>query len=356
MNKRIYLSPPHLSGQERDLIGAALDSNWIAPLGPMVDAFEEEVGAYVGVKYATALSSGTASLHLAVLISGVQQGDVVVCPTLTFSATANVIAYAGARPVFIDCDRKTWTLDPVLLEEELSSRASSGRIPAAVIAVDLYGQCVDYDKIERICQSYGVPLIEDAAEALGATYRGRRAGSFGKMAVFSFNGNKIITTSGGGMLISREKALVDRARFLSTQARDPAPHYQHSTIGYNYRMSNLLAAVGRGQLKVIDERISARRRVFDNYRAALRECGGITFMPEADYGTGNRWLTCIMIDPKEFGVTREDVRLALEDQNIESRPIWKPMHMQPVFKDCSIRGGDGADRPREALHRGVTAV
>jgi dTDP-4-amino-4,6-dideoxygalactose transaminase len=340
---RIYLSPPHMSGNEEKLVAEAFRSNWIAPLGPMVDAFEREVCEYIGVGYGTALSSGTAALHLAIIISDVQGGDQVICPTLTFSATANAITYVGARPVFIDCDLKTWNLDPDLLEGELSDRASSGRKTAAVIAVDLYGQCADYSRIGRICRDHDVPLIEDAAEALGATCQGKKAGSFGKMAVFSFNGNKIITTSGGGMLVSKEKALIDKARYLSTQARDPAPHYQHSSVGYNYRMSNLLAAVGRGQLKVVNKRIAARRRVFDDYRIGLRECTGISFMPEAEYGTGNRWLTCIIVEPREFGATREDIRLALERENIESRPIWKPMHMQPVFKDCHTRGGKVAE-------------
>jgi dTDP-4-amino-4,6-dideoxygalactose transaminase len=343
MTARIFLSPPHVSGRELDYVGAAVRSNWIAPLGPMVDAFEKEICEYVGVGHGLALSSGTAALHLAVLIAGVQKGDDVLCATLTFSATANAIAYAGARPVFIDSDRTTWNIDPGLLKEELSSRVASGRKTAAVIAVDLYGQCADYDQIGETCRDYGVPLIEDAAEALGATYRGRRAGSFGNMAVFSFNGNKIITTSGGGMLVSNDRASVDKARFLATQARDPAPHYQHSTIGYNYRMSNLLAAVGRGQLEVIEERISARRKVFDYYHSALRDICGISFMPEAEYGLGNRWLTCVLIEPNDFGATREDVRLALEAENIESRPIWKPMHMQPVFKECRIRGGKVAE-------------
>jgi dTDP-4-amino-4,6-dideoxygalactose transaminase len=343
MTKRIFLSPPHLSGREPEFIAAAIESNWIAPLGPMVDAFEKEVCEYIGIGHGVALSSGTAALHLAILIAGVQRGDDVLCATLTFSATANAIAYAGGRPVFIDCDRASWNLDPDLLQEELLSRAASGRRTAAVIAVDLYGQCADYDRIEEICRNYGIPLIEDSAEALGATYKDKKAGTFGKMAVLSFNGNKIITTSGGGMLVSMDKALINKGRFLATQARDPAPHYQHSTIGYNYRMSNVLAALGRGQLLAIDDRISARRKAFDYYRNGLRETNGIRFMPEASYGIGNRWLTCILIEPQEFGATREEVRLALEADEIESRPIWKPMHMQPVFRDCHKRGGEVAE-------------
>jgi dTDP-4-amino-4,6-dideoxygalactose transaminase len=343
MNKRILLSPPHLSGRELEYIEEAIRSNWIAPLGPMVDAFEREVCEYVGIPFGAALSSGTAALHLAMLIAGVHAGDEVLCATLTFSATANAIAYTGARPVFLDCDRATWNLDPALLQAELNSRASSGRKTAAVIAVDLYGQCADYDRIGGTCWEHHVPLIEDSAEALGATYKGKRAGSFGQMAVFSFNGNKIITTSGGGMLVSHDNSLIDRARFLATQARDPAPHYQHSTIGYNYRMSNLLAAIGRGQLGIIEERISARRKIFDYYKNALGDINGMSFMPETEYGLGNRWLTCVLIEPHEFGATREDVRLALEAADIESRPIWKPMHLQPVFKECSRRGGQVAE-------------
>jgi len=339
---RIYLSPPHMSGYEEEFVAEAFRSNWIAPLGPMVDAFEREVCAYVGVSHATALSSGTAALHLALLLLGVKPDDEVLCATLTFSASANAIVYSGAEPVFIDCDRKTWNIDPDLLEEELAACAERGRRPGAVMAVDLYGQCADYGRIEEICRRYEVPLIEDAAEALGATCNGKKAGCFGRMAVFSFNGNKIITTSGGGMLVSSDGELIRKACFLATQARDPAPHYEHSTIGYNYRMSNLLAAVGRGQLKVIEEWVAARRRNFDLYREALEDVPGIAFMPEAAYGRSNRWLTCITVEPQEFGASREDIRLALEAENIEARPVWKPMHLQPVFASCRRRGGDTA--------------
>ena len=340
--KRIYLSPPHMSGYEEEFVAEAFRSNWIAPLGPMVDAFERELCEYVGVPHATALSSGTAALHLALLLLGIKAGDEVLCATLTFSASANAIVYTGAVPVFIDCDRETWNIDPDLLEEELAACAASGKRPGAVMAVDLYGQCADYGRIEDICRRYEVPLIEDAAEALGAIYGGRKAGSFGRMAVFSFNGNKIITTSGGGMLVSSDGEMIRKARFLATQARDPAPHYEHSTIGYNYRMSNILAAVGRGQLKVIEERIAARRRNFELYGKALKGVPGISFMPEAAYGRSNRWLTCITVEPEEFGASREDIRLALEAENIEARPVWKPMHLQPVFVSCRKRRGDTA--------------
>lgn len=340
---RIYLSPPHMSGYEEEFVAEAFRSNWIAPLGPMVDAFEGEFCKYIGVQHATALSSGTAALHLAMLALAINAGDEVLCATLTFSASANAITYVGAQPVFIDCDRTTWNIDPDLLDEELAACAERGRRPRAVMAVDLYGQCADYGRIEDICRRYEMPLVEDSAEALGATCNGKKAGCFGRMAVFSFNGNKIITTSGGGMLVSSDGELVRKARFLATQARDPAPHYEHSTIGYNYRMSNLLAAIGRGQLKVIDEHVTARRRNCELYREALGDLPGIGFMPEASYGRSNKWLTCILVDPTEFGATREDIRLALEAENIESRPVWKPMHMQPVFKAHRKRGGEVAE-------------
>jgi len=343
MTKRIFLSPPHMSGHESQYVMEAFESNWIAPMGPMVDAFEKEVCEYVGVAHGTALSSGTAALHLAMLVLGLKAGDEVLCPTLTFIASANAITYVGAQPVFIDCDRTSWNIDPDLLDEELAAGAKRGRRPRAVIAVDLYGQCADYGRIEDICRRYKVPLVEDSAEALGATCDGKKAGCFGRVAVFSFNGNKIITTSGGGMLVSSDGELVRKARFLATQARDPAPHYEHSTIGYNYRMSNLLAAIGRGQLKVIEEHVVARRRNCELYRKALGDVPGIVFMPEASYGRSNRWLTCILVEPVEYGATREDIRLALEAENIESRPIWKPMHLQPVFKECRKRGGKVAE-------------
>jgi pyridoxal phosphate-dependent aminotransferase EpsN len=328
-----------MSGFEEQFVAEAFQSNWIAPLGPMVDAFEKEMCEYIGVEHGVALSSGTAALHLAMLLLDIEAGQEVLCATLTFSASANAITYVGAHPVFIDCDRKTWNLDPELLEEELAACAEIGRRPKAVIAVDLYGQCADYGRIEEICRKYEVPFIEDAAEALGATCNGKKAGAFGKMAVFSFNGNKIITTSGGGMLVSSAGEMIRKARFLATQARDPAPHYEHSHIGYNYRMSNILAALGRGQLKVLDERVATRRRNYEYYKEAISELPGIEFVPIASYGSPNYWLTDILITPEEFGVDRETVRLALEGENIESRPIWKPMHTQPVFKHCRARGG-----------------
>jgi pyridoxal phosphate-dependent aminotransferase EpsN len=269
---------------------------------------------------------------------GVGSGDYVVCASLTFSASANPICYQRATPVFVDCDA-TWTMDPGLLEAALRSLDAAGKQAKAVIAVDLYGQCADYDPIASLCQRYGVPLVEDAAEALGATYKGLPSGRFGRLGAFSFNGNKIITTSGGGMLVSHEKALIDRARFLATQARDAAPHYEHSHVGYNYRMSNVLAAIGRGQLKSLAERVAIRRRVFKRYVEGLGDLPGIAFMPEAPYGRATRWLTCLTIEPGLFGSDREAVRLALEAENIEARPVWKPMHLQPVFSGTQMFGG-----------------
>lgn len=337
--KTLYLSPPHMGDAERDLLLAAFDSNWIAPLGPYVERFERDMCELLGIRAAAALSSGTAAIHLALSILGVQRGDRVICSSFTFAATANPIVYLGAEPVFIDSDRETWNMDPGLLEEELRESARTGRLPKAVIVADLYGQCADYDRISAACADYGVPLIEDAAEALGATYRGRSAGTFGVCGVLSFNGNKIITTSGGGMLLSSDAAFVERARHLATQARDPAPHYQHSDIGYNYRLSNLLAAVGVGQLQHLSDRVAARRRIFEHYQRVLGTLPGVSFMPEAPYGRSNRWLTCVLFDPAEFGATREDVRQALQAEDIEARPLWKPMHLQPVFAQCRVRGG-----------------
>jgi pyridoxal phosphate-dependent aminotransferase EpsN len=332
-----------MSGAERALLLDAFDSNWIAPLGPHVDAFEREFCEKLGIAHAVALASGTAALHLALLMLGVSTGDEVLVSTLTFSATANAAVYLGARPVFIDSDRETWNMDALLLEQELESCAEHGRLPKAVVAVDLYGQCADYDRILAACGHYGVPVVADAAEALGATYKGRPSGKLGAMGVYSFNGNKIITTSGGGMLASENEEWISGARFLATQARDPAPHYQHSRIGYNYRLSNLLAAVGRGQLRVLDERVTAKRTINETYRRLLCSLPGIGFMPEAPYGRSSFWLTCITVDPARFGATREDIRLALEEQNVESRPLWKPMHMQPVFSHSRVQGGEVAE-------------
>ena len=340
---RIYLSPPHVFGDEQVLVADAFATNWIAPLGPHVDAFEREFQEAVRVPHAAALSSGTAALHLAMELLGVGPGDHVVCASLTFSASANPICYQRATPVFVDCDH-SWTIGPGLVEEALKALHAEGKKVGAVIAVDLYGQCADYDPIQRTCEEYGVPLVEDAAEALGATYKDTPSGGFGRLGIFSFNGNKIITTSGGGMLVSRERALVERARFLATQARDPAPHYEHSQVGYNYRMSNVLAAIGRGQLRTLPERVAIRRRIFARYVQGLQDLAGIEFMPEAPYGHATRWLTCLTIDAGRFGANRETVRLALEAENIEARPAWKPMHLQPVFAGARMFGGAMSER------------
>lgn len=340
---RVYLSAPHMSGREIKYVQDAFESNWIAPLGPNVDAFEQEFADVVGAKYALAVSSGTAALHLALIEAGVGPGDEVLVSTLTFAASVNPIVYQGARPVFVDSERISWNMDPLLLAEELERRARWRQLPKAVVVVHLYGQSADLDPILAACEYFDVPLIEDAAEALGATYKGRVPGTFGLAGIYSFNGNKIITTSGGGMLVSHDGALVAHARKLATQARDPAPHYQHSEIGYNYRMSNVVAGIGRAQLEVLEERVQARRRNFEFYRQALSDVAGIEFQPEAPWGRHTRWLTCILIDPEEFGADRETVRLALEAENIESRPVWKPMHLQPVFREYERVGGEVAE-------------
>lgn len=336
---RIYLSPPHVGEAERDALLRAFDSNWIAPLGPEVDAFEAEFAQYVGTDNAVALSSGTAALHLALVLLGVGPGDEVVVPTLTFAASAFATRYVGAEPVFVDSDAGTWNLDPGLLEEELDERAERGELPAAVIAVDLYGQTADYAPIVAMCARYGVPLIEDAAEALGATYHDQAAGTFGAFGAFSFNGNKIMTTSGGGMLVARDGSLADRARILAAQARDPALHYEHSQLGFNYRMSNLLAALGRAQLAALDSRLARRRAIKAQYRAAFAELPGIAFMPEAPFGVPSNWLTVITLGTETIHVTPAEVCASLERLDIEARPAWKPMHLQPIFRDRPVRGG-----------------
>lgn len=347
---RIFLSCPHMSGNEQRYIQEAFDANWIAPLGPNVDAFEREFAEVVGIPHALALSAGTAAIHLALIEAGVGVGDEVLVSTLTFSASVNPVVYQGARPVFIDSERTSWNMDPDLLEDELERRARKGRLPKAVILVHLYGQSANLDPILSACSRFGVPLIEDAAEALGAAYKGRSPGTFGLAGIYSFNGNKIITTSGGGMLVSANEALINHARKLSTQARDPAPHYQHSEIGYNYRMSNIVAGIGRGQLQVLEDRVQARRRNYNFYREALADLPGLEFQPEAPWGRHTRWLTCITVDPEVFGADRDAVRLALEAENIESRPVWKPMHLQPVFQDCPCVGGMVAE---DLFNRGL---
>lgn len=340
---RLFLSPPWVGGNEQGLVADAIASNWIAPLGPHVDAFEREFAERVGMTHAAALSSGTAALHLALQILDVQRDDEVLVPTLTFMGGVSPVTFVGARPVFVDSERQSWNIDPDLVEEELKSIAKRGATPKAVIVTDLYGQAVDLDRILTICEHYGIPVVSDTAEALGTTYKGRHAGKGSRAAVFSFNGNKIITTSGGGMLASDDGALIARARFLSQQARDPAPHYEHSEIGYNYRMSNLLAALGRAQLATLDERVRRRRAIFTRYQELLAGIPGLEFMPEAPWGQCTRWLSIVLITPSRFGNDREAVRLALEAQNIESRPVWKPMHLQPVFNGARVRGGAVAE-------------
>ncbi len=343
MNKPILLSTPHMGDRELELVKEAFETNWIAPIGPHVDAFEEEFCQVTNAGYAVAVTSGTAALHLALQLVGVEAGDEVFCSTLTFIASANPIIYLGAKPVFIDSDRTSWNMNPELLAEALERRAKKGKLPKAVVLVHLYGQSADIDPILQACNQYDIPLIEDAAEALGATYKGGSLGTFGRIGIYSFNGNKIITTSGGGMLVSEDLTLVEKARFLATQARDRAPHYQHSEIGYNYRLSNILAGIGRGQLSVLNQRVAARRGNFEIYFQALKNLPGIEFMPEANYGYATRWLTCITIDSQAFSANREQLRLGLIEQQIESRPVWKPLHMQPIFAECECFGGAVAE-------------
>jgi dTDP-4-amino-4,6-dideoxygalactose transaminase len=341
---RIFLSPPDLGNDERALLTDALDSNWVSPVGPHVDGFERELADYIGVGHAAALSSGTAALHLALIVLGIGPGDEVLVPSMTFAATANAVTYVGATPVFVDSESQTWCVDPDLVAEAIVTRARSGTPPAAVVAVDIYGQCADYDRIGEVCSRFDVPIVEDAAEALGATYRERKAASFGALSVLSFNGNKIITTSGGGMLLSDRPDLIEQARFLATQARDPAPHYEHSTIGYNYRLSNLLAAVGRGQLRHLDEKVARRREINRRYREAFAELPGVGFMPNAPAGRPTNWLTVLQLDPALATATPTDLREALEARDIEARPAWKPMHLQPVFASATCLGGRVAEQ------------
>lgn len=339
MEKQILLSTPHLGDLELEFVKEAFDTNWIAPVGPHLAAFEQEFCQAIGAAHGAAVSSGTAALHLALQLVGVQPGDEVICSTLTFTASANPIRYCGATPLFIDSDRQSWNMDPGLLHRTLAQRARLGKLPKAVVLVHLYGQSADITPILAACNEYAIPLIEDAAESLGATYQGRSPGTFGQIGIFSFNGNKIITTSGGGMLVSADPELTEKARFLATQARDPAPHYQHSELGYNYRLSNILAGVGRGQLRVLSQRVEARRHNFEFYQHQLAHLPGLEFMPEAAYGRASRWLTCLTIDAEKFGCDREQIRLALAARQIEARPVWKPLHLQPIFAGCPVIGG-----------------
>ncbi len=388
-SRRIYLSPPHMGNTEQVFVNEAFATNWIAPLGPNVDGFEQDLATYTGAKHVAALSSGTAAIHLALVLLGVKPGDLVICQSLTFSATANAIRYVGAIPVFVDSETETWNMCPVALEKAINacidgvvktpcdpfqnekggaqgnigssrhdhphtspgsgfgqnSKSTDSKKPAAILPVHLYGMPAQMDKIMAIAAIHDIPVIEDAAEALGSQINGKRCGSFGHFGILSFNGNKIITTSGGGALLSDDETLICRARYLATQARDPAPHYQHSEIGYNYRMSNVLAGIGRGQMQVLDERIRQRRANHDFYMELLQGRPGISFLPEPPSCFSNRWLTTIQVDPElSGGVTRESIRLALEAENIESRPLWKPMHRQPVFEQFPYYGGGVSDK------------
>ncbi|PGC65561.1 pyridoxal phosphate-dependent aminotransferase [Bacillus toyonensis] len=331
--KRIYLSSPHMSGNEQKYIQNAFDTNWVAPLGPNVDGFERELASFVGVRGGTAVSSGTAAIHLALQLLGIQKGDTVFCSSFTFVASANPIVYLGAEPVFIDSEPETWNMSPSALAHALYEANKMGNLPKAIILVHLYGQSAKLDEILSLCHQYNVPIVEDAAESLGSTYKGKASGTFGKFGVYSFNGNKIITTSGGGMLVSNDVEALERARFLATQAKDPAPHYEHSEIGYNYRLSNILAGIGRGQLEVLEDRVRARRCIYKRYYEALSHMPGFYFMPELEHTRPNRWLTTLTIDEKESGISIGKLLRILAEENIEARPMWKPLHMQSLFKE-----------------------
>jgi len=339
MRKRIYLSPPHLGGDEFRFVKDTFDSNFIAPVGPQIDCFEDEFAKTVNSGFAAAVSSGTAAQQLLLRYLGVSEGDEVFCSSFTFVATANAISYLGARPVFIDSDEASWNMDPHLLRDELSRRAASGMLPKAIVVVHLYGIAADLDPILEIADTYGIAVIEDAAESLGTLYKGKNTGTLAKAGFFSFNGNKIITTSGGGMVVSEDRAVIDKVKFWATQARDDAPHYEHSEIGYNYRMSNILAAIGRGQLRVLQDRVEKKRGIFAFYKRALGALPGLQFMPSPKWSYSSHWLTCITIDPAISGCDCGAVMEALEKNNIESRPTWKPMHLQPLYRGFEVVGG-----------------
>ncbi|MCG7408989.1 aminotransferase class I/II-fold pyridoxal phosphate-dependent enzyme [Paenibacillus sp. ACRRX] len=330
--ERIYLSPPHMGGEEQLYVASVFDSNWIAPLGPMVDQFERELASKAGCAGAVALSSGTAAIHLALRLLDIGPGDRVFCSTLTFVASANPILYVGAEPVFIDSEPDTWNMSPQALERAFEDAARRGKLPRAVVVVHLYGQNADMDPIVAVCERYGVPIVEDAAESLGATYKHTMSGAIGKFGIYSFNGNKIITTSGGGALLSNDLPALEKARYWATQARDAARHYEHSVMGYNYRLSNVLAAIGVGQLAVLSQKVEARRQIFARYEAHLSPMEGIVMMPEAAFGMSTRWLTALTLEPDVYGITAHEVVDHMAQLNIECRPVWKPMHLQPLFK------------------------
>lgn len=355
MKDRIWLSLAHMGGREQEFIQEAFDTNWVVPLGPNVNAFEKSLRDFLienkaidsEGKRVVALSAGTAALHLGLILLGVGEGDEVICQSFTFSASANPIAYQGATPVFVDSEKDTWNMDPVLLEEAIKDRLEkTGRLPKAIIPVHLYGMPGKLDEILEIANRYNIPVLEDSAEALGSEYKGRKCGTFGEYAALSFNGNKIITTSGGGALVCPNEERAKRALFYATQAREQAPHYQHEKIGYNYRMSNICAGIGRGQMFVLKEHVARRREIHDLYVELLDGIKGVKVMcqPEGEGFNSNYWLTCITVEPEEAGFTREDVRLALDEDNIESRPLWKPMHLQPVFKEAPFYGNGTSER------------
>ncbi|MND80809.1 putative pyridoxal phosphate-dependent aminotransferase EpsN [compost metagenome] len=372
ISKKIWLSSPHMGGNELNYIHEAFDTNWVAPLGPNVDGFECDLASYLkdGVSVA-ALSSGTAAIHLALILIGVKEGDEVICQSFTFSASANPIIYQKATPIFVDSEADTWNMCPVLLKEAIKDRISLGKKPKAIIPVHLYGMPAKMEEILAVAKEYQIPVIEDAAEALGSHFNGKKMGTLGALAALSFNGNKIITTSGGGAIVSENAAIIEKARFLATQARDNAPHYEHSHIGYNYRMSNICAGIGRGQMEVLDERVNKRREIFAFYEEHLGKLPGISFQPEADGAFSNRWLTAMIVNSSlTGGITREDIRLSLATCNIESRPLWKPMHLQPVFEDYPYYDNNvsrvlfnnglclpsGSNLEKEDLERVVTTI
>ncbi|MDB5872701.1 MAG: putative Glutamine--scyllo-inositol transaminase [Ramlibacter sp.] len=353
LSQRIWLSSPHLGEEETAFVEDAFRTNWIAPLGPHVDGFERELAAHVGVGHAAAVSSGTAAIHLALLLLGVKPGDTVFCSSLTFVGSCNPILYCGARPVFIDSDPQTWNMSPAALERALEWAKKEGRLPRCVIPVNLYGQSADMDAILPICDRYGVPVLEDAAESLGARYKGRASGSFGRIGIYSFNGNKIITTSGGGMLVADDPAVVERARKLATQAREPAPHYEHTEVGFNYRMSNVLAGIGRGQLRVLEQRVAQRRQVFETYRTELADQPQLQWMPEPQGYRSTRWLTCFTLPGRDAGLRRDLVLRALERHSIEARPVWKPMHQQPLFRGAPYFAHESGDVSAGLFEAGI---
>jgi len=344
MEKRIYLSPPHMGGDEQKFVQEAFATNWVSPAGPHLDAFERELAAYNNIPHCAALSSGTAAIHLALILLGVERGDEVICSTFTFSGSCNPIVYQGATPVFVDSESATWNMDPVALRTAIVDRIRRGKKPKAIIIVHLYGMPALMEELMRVATEFEIPVVEDAAEGLGASVNGKKLGTFGDIGIYSFNGNKIITTSGGGAMVSQRGEWITKAKFLSTQARDPAPHYQHSEIGYNYRLSNICAGIGRGQLMVLDERVKQRRAIYDFYREQFKAVKGFSYQAEPPTGFSNRWLTTMLVDPVVAGTTREKIYTALDKANIESRPLWKPMHLQPVFKDAPYYGEKVSER------------